>query len=154
MQRQINFCYIWASLYHCLHSPLQHSFNDSLFKNTFLFFQHPLVLIFIIRLNWFDVVTQVQAGCVLGWPWCCFKVFIIMTVKACLLKFQIPFSLGWNWFCKWTVAREESNPASYHRGGTKSVLIIRNMVSIEDVNCTDSWLSGELPGISCRDNKN
>lgn len=135
--------------------------NDDLLDNTCLQLKfeivhskYPLVLIFIGTLNWFDVATQVQSASSQKSPRCYFKVFIIVTGKSCSLKFHIPFSLGWNSSCKRAVAVKESNPASDHRGGTKSVLIIKNMVSIEDVNCSDGCVCGELPGISCRDNKN
>lgn len=49
---------------------------------------------------------------------------------------------------------EKSSPHSSRWGGSASVLIIRTLVSIDDVNCTDGSLFGELPCISCRDNKN
>lgn len=50
--------------------------------------------------------------------------------------------------------QEESNTASVHRGGARSVLIIRNMNPIEDVNCANGSLCWEFPHISCSDNKN
>lgn len=43
---------------------------------------------------------------------------------------------------------------SFCWGGSVFVLIIRMLVLIDDVNCIDGLLFGELLCILCRDNKN
>lgn len=132
---------------HRHHHSAQHADggNDNLLQNSCLqprsgrvFAEHPQVLIFIITLNWHDVATRVQTASVER-P-VLFQSLYYYDMAVMFIKVSHSIFIRMN-----LILQKNQTPASDHKGAPKSVLIIRNAVSIEDVNCTDGRLCRELP---------
>lgn len=94
--------------------------------------------IFIITLNWHDVATRVQTASVER-P-VLFQSLYYYDMAVMFIKVSHSIFIRMN-----LILQKNQAPASDHMGAPKSVLIIRNAVEIEDVNCTDGRLCRELP---------